>query len=270
MGDLRVKDGPTLERIAKTERVLVSFLNDPKNKLYEQFVRQLDIFEPEYFVMENVPGLLSAHNGKYANIIKEEFRVHRYESMTLILNASNFGVAQNRTRIFFIGRRVTEECGSENALECLSRIQSFIEQKGTNVKISFRKVMTGLPRLRAGEGANVMRRNEPDETAFQKPTLFFNDFTRPHNSRDLRIYELLDEGEDYKDFSKRANDKSLLPYSTESFRTKFRKIDGSKPSPAIISHLSRDANSYIHPDDNRGITVREGARSNRSQMILFF
>ena len=128
------------------------------------------------------------------------------------------------------------------------------------MKISFRKVMTGLPRLRAGEGANVMRRNEPDETAFQKPTLFFNDFTRPHNSRDLRIYELLDEGEDYKDFSKRANDKSLLPYSTESFRTKFRKIDGSKPSPAIISHLSRDANSYIHPDDNRGITVREGAR----------
>ena len=105
----------------KNGKSSVSFLNDPKNKLYEQFVRQLDIFEPEYFVMENVPGLLSAHNGKYANIIKEEFRVHRYESMTLILNASNFGVAQNRTRIFFIGRRVTEECGSENALECLSR-----------------------------------------------------------------------------------------------------------------------------------------------------
>lgn len=244
----------------KNGKSCISFLNDPKNKLYEQFVRQLDIFEPEYFVMENVPGLLSAHNGEYANIIKEEFRRHRYESMTLILNASHFGVAQNRTRIFFIGKRVTEKCGPKDALERLSRIQTFIERKGTNDKISFREIMNGLPRLRAGEGTNVMKIDDSDETASKKPTLIFNDFCRQHNSRDLRIYELLEEGEDYKDFSKRSDDKSLLPYSTESFRTKFRKIDGSKPSPAIISHLSRDANSYIHPDYNRGITVREGAR----------
>jgi DNA (cytosine-5)-methyltransferase 1 len=238
----------------------VDFLSDPKNTLYEQFVRQLDIFEPDYFVMENVPGLLSAHNGKYASIIKEEFQKHKYESMTLILNANNFEIAQSRTRIFFIGKRVTENCSRNQATECLSRIQSFIELRGTNKKISFRQEMTGLPQLLAGEGANVMLSNNPDEAPSQKPILIFNDFARQHNARDRRIYALLQEGEDYKDFSKRSNDKLLLPYSTESFRTKFRKIDGSKPSPAIISHLSKDANSYIHPDYNRGITVREGAR----------
>jgi DNA (cytosine-5)-methyltransferase 1 len=180
--------------------------------------------------------------------------------MTLILNASNFEIAQNRTRIFFIGKRVTDNCSPNQASECLSKIQSFIELKGTNKKISFRQEMKGLPRLHAGEGANVMKSNSLDEVASQEPILIFNDFTRKHNARDRRIYELLKEGEDYKDFSKRSNNKLLLPYSTESFRTKFRKIDGGKPSPAIIAHLSKDANSYIHPDYNRGITVREGAR----------
>ena len=240
----------------------LSFLNDPKNKLYEQFVRQLDIFEPEFFVMENVPGLLSAHNGKYANLIKEEFRRHRYESITLILNASNFGVAQNRTRIFFIGKRVTKSCNSDEALRCLSIIQSSIDQKGTNKKISFRDIIGGLPQLCAGEGANVIRSDSHDKKTLDTPgsSLIFNHFTRSHMARDLQIYKLLKEGEDYTDFSKRCNDKSLLPYDTESFGTKFRKINGGKPSPAIISHLSRDANSYIHPDYNRGITVREGAR----------
>ncbi len=238
------------------------FLSDPKNRLYKQFIRQLDIFEPEYFVMENVPGLLSAHNGKYANMIKAEFREHNYESITLILNASDFGVAQNRIRVFFFGKRTSEKCSRAEAMKRLSGIQSFLEQNGSEAKISFRQVLSGLPLLKAGEGANVLMdnitvsKNLPDS----KPHLIFNDLARKHMARDRRIYELLTEGEDYKEFSERCKDTSLLPYTSESFRTKFRKIDGNLPSPAIIAHLSRDANSYIHPDCNRGITVREGAR----------
>lgn len=234
------------------------FFNDPKNTLYKQFIRQLDIFKPEFFVMENVPGLTSAHSGKYVKIIQKEFELHGYQSLLLTLNAADFGIAQKRTRIFFIGRKA-----SETSTEILEKIKLNIENKKTNELKSFRQAIINLPHLKPGEGANVtgaISNSIGVEGRFESTSLVFNHFSRSHNKRDLIIYRLLAEGEDYGKFSERNEDASLLPYASDSFKTKFRKINGNQPSPAIISHLSRDANSYIHPDDNRGITVREGAR----------
>lgn len=237
----------------------IDFLEDDKNTLYKEFVRQLDIFDPRYFVMENVPGLVSAHNGKYAEIIRHEFQKHRYESTTIELNASDYGMAQNRKRVFFIGRRIYRKGGVTEAKEELRKITEKIEGKARKSTLSFRDVTKGLPHLKAGEGANVLRNNGLTEADESKPQLIFNHFARKHNERDLRIYELLSEGKDYGDFSKETKNQELLPYSTESFQTKFRKIKGDHYCYAIISHLSKDANSYVHPDDNRGITVREAA-----------
>lgn len=236
------------------------FFRDEKNTLYKELIRQLDVFEPKYFVMENVPGLLSAHNGKYAEIMRDEFRNHKYELLTVELNASDYGIAQNRRRVFFIGRRVYPEDGSVPAREELAKIETNLKGRAQPTLLSFRDVTKGLPNLKHGEGRNVLRNGNNPIAPGSRPNLIFNHFTRKHNSRDLKIYELLSEGEDYADFSKEKREDELLPYSTDSFKTKFRKIKGNDKCYTIISHLSKDANSYIHPDDNRGITVREAAR----------
>lgn len=239
----------------------IDFLKDQKNTLYKEFARQLDIFKPRYFVMENVPALVSVHNGKYTEIIRNEFKKHGYESIPIKLNAYNYGVSQNRKRIFFIGRRICpEEKGFVSAAEELNRIIERIREKAKKVDLSFRDITKGLPRLNAGEGSNVIRINGLQIKNGIKPKLIFNHFTREHNERDLKIYKLLSEGEDYGHFSRRIKNKELLPYDTKFFKTKFRKINGDSYCHAIISHLSKDANSYVHPDDDRGITVREAAR----------
>lgn len=132
------------------------FLEDEKNTLYKEFVRQLDIFDPRYFVMENVPGLVSAHNGKYAEMIRQEFRKRGYESTTIELNASDYGMAQNRKRVFFIGRRIYRKGGTAEARRELQKIMGKIEGKAEKNTLSFRDVTKGLPHLKAGEGANVI------------------------------------------------------------------------------------------------------------------
>jgi len=237
-----------------------SFFEDEKNTLYEEFARVLDIFEPRYFVMENVPGLVSARNGMYEEIIRQEFLNHHYESVTIELNASDYEVAQDRKRIFFIGHRICESSGSALARKNLVKVISALKGKGKESTRSFRNETKELPHLKAGEGANVLRAENLAGTDEKKTRLIFNHFARKHNNRDLRIYELLSEGDDYAEFSKGKRDKELLPYSAKSFKTKFRKIKGDSRCYTIISHLSKDANSYVHPDDNRGITVREAAR----------
>ena len=80
--------------------------NDPRNRLFEQFVRVVSETQPDYFVMENVPGILTMSNGKVKDAILEAFDEAGYPNVSIaILEAANYGVAQIRSRAIFIGNR---------------------------------------------------------------------------------------------------------------------------------------------------------------------
>jgi len=238
------------------------FFDDERNALFFELVNRLDEISPKCFVMENVPGLSIAHGGEYVTVIEREFLTHGYAMRRLMLNAADYGIAQNRSRLLFIGCKIDKS--RDDAEKRLDIIKTSIEGAKTERRLSFRAAVSGLPHLAPGEGANVLRidgkRIQGNSRTNSSSLLVFNHEARQHNPRDLRIFRRLTEGENYLRFSRRTENKELLPYSTESFHTKFRKIKGDEPAYTIISHLHKDSNSYIHPDDNRGITVREAAR----------
>ena len=78
--------------------------NDPRNKLFREFVRVVDVLRPNYFVMENVPGILTMQKGKVAEAILEAFAEIGYTSVSIaVLETATLGVAQLRSRAIFIG-----------------------------------------------------------------------------------------------------------------------------------------------------------------------
>ena len=78
--------------------------NDPRNKLFREFVRVVDLLQPDYFVMENVPGILTMQNGKVAEAILEAFSDIGYKSVSIaVLETATLGVAQLRSRAIFVG-----------------------------------------------------------------------------------------------------------------------------------------------------------------------
>jgi DNA (cytosine-5)-methyltransferase 1 len=80
--------------------------NDPRNRLFEQFVRVVAETKPDYFVMENVPGILTMSKGKVKDAIIEAFNETGYENVSVaILEAASYGVPQLRSRAIFIGNR---------------------------------------------------------------------------------------------------------------------------------------------------------------------
>jgi DNA (cytosine-5)-methyltransferase 1 len=80
--------------------------NDPRNKLFREFVRVVDELKPDYFVMENVPGILTMQKGKVAEAILEAFEEIGYPDVSIaILETAKLGVAQLRSRAIFIGNR---------------------------------------------------------------------------------------------------------------------------------------------------------------------
>lgn len=81
--------------------------SDPRNKLFKEYVRIVKHLQPEFVVLENVPGILTMENGKVYKEIIKQFSDAGYPNMTVrILEAATFGVPQLRTRAIFVANRL--------------------------------------------------------------------------------------------------------------------------------------------------------------------
>lgn len=83
-------------------------VEDPRNSLYQFVVKAASKLHPKYIVGENVPGLktMRCKNGKkVAAQIIEDFAAIGYEMECRVLHSQDYGVAQNRDRVIFIGTR---------------------------------------------------------------------------------------------------------------------------------------------------------------------
>lgn len=85
--------------------------DDKRNRLVFHFYRLVSELRPRYFVMENVPGMLTANGSGIVDRLLEEFAAigYRVVQPVSILNAADYGVPQDRRRLFLIGARDGQE-----------------------------------------------------------------------------------------------------------------------------------------------------------------
>lgn len=78
-------------------------LQGSESSLFYEFVKILKKKKPDYFIFENVKGSLSSNGGKDFAIMQIEFSKAGYDTEWQVLNSKNFGLAQNRQRVYIIG-----------------------------------------------------------------------------------------------------------------------------------------------------------------------
>lgn len=85
-------------------------VNDPRNKMFYQFLRAVQKVQPEWFIGENVAGLLTkkTDDGKSSviDVIQKEFREIGYELVYKVYDTSTVGVPQSRKRLIIVGNRM--------------------------------------------------------------------------------------------------------------------------------------------------------------------
>ncbi len=80
---------------------------DPRNFLVYEYIRIMKLLKPKFFFMENVKGFTNLDAGLFAEKIKEEFHKIGYEDIWCeIVCAADYGVPQERYRMFMIGNRL--------------------------------------------------------------------------------------------------------------------------------------------------------------------
>lgn len=79
--------------------------DDPRNLLWREYFRIVRETEPEFIVLENVPGILHRKNRQHFNALVRTFEDHGFQIRHGVLNAADFGVPQMRKRVFVLGGR---------------------------------------------------------------------------------------------------------------------------------------------------------------------
>ena len=254
--------GPPCQGFSMANRQRI--LDDPRNGLYKQYLIFLSHVRPQFFIMENVKGMMNKKDEIIQNFT--EFLGEGYEYDYSVLKAQDFGVPQNRERFIMIGNRMG-----------ISPKVIFDEiNKHKREAFVLHDALYGLPHLESkkekGQSGIEDIRSGLTEMNFEYPqtdfykfingerviTKLYNHKNRYNNERDIEIYRRLPQGAN----SLHESIADIMPYKrrNEIFKDKYFKLDETKICKTITSHMQFDCNMYIHPWEARGLSPREAAR----------
>jgi DNA (cytosine-5)-methyltransferase 1 len=210
-------------------------VNESRNHLYLEFFRTVDIVRPKFFLIENVRGLVSANKGAFVKDIIERFGGIGYNVTYKILNASDYGVPQNRQRVFFIGllegqfefpEKFAFKVSTKEAIKDLIKSnEDDIQKYSTTSKNEYQKLMRN--------GNKTVKNHE----------------ITIHNEQTTNVISMVPDG---------GNIKSLPPeyWEIRKYNKAFQRMNSEFPSNTIDT----GHRNYFHYEANRIPTARESAR----------
>lgn len=128
-----------------------------RSGLFWEIARIVDETQSEYFLIENVPGLLSSNKGRDFGVVVGTMADLGYSVSWRVLDAQHFGVPQRRRRVFIVGRRSGDFSPAEVLFkpEGLRRDPSQSQQEGQEATRSVGEGVTAAGRVYLGSGKDI-------------------------------------------------------------------------------------------------------------------
>ena len=225
-------------------------IDDPRNKLYKSFVSLVEQIQPKVFVMENVPGLIRLFGGKVKEEVLSDFSAIGYRVKVQQLSSDDYGVPQQRKRVFFVGinekifnenvefvfPKPTHGVGLKNVVTCKDAISDldFVPDDvslGENIEYSLPAINDYQRKMRIGS------------------SMIKNHSITIHKEQTKQIIAMVPDGGNYKDLPVELQ-------STRKVNIAWTRMNSEKPCFTIDT----GHNHHFHYKENRVPTVRESAR----------
>ena len=228
------------------------FIDDPRNRLFKEYVRIVEDINPKIFVMENVVGILTMEQGKVLENILSSFYKIGYKVEYKILNSAEYGVPQIRERVIFIGTRLNID------INFPKKTHSFIKNDETHTVITLAEAIGDLPindieeikeyKTKPQNEYQSMIRNNNKTITNHKPSI--------HSEKATKMMKYIPEGKSVWEVNL---PEELRP--TSGYGNTYARLDSKIPGMTITRNFSCISSSRcIHPFANRGLTIREAAR----------
>ena len=254
--------GPPCQPFSKAGRSGMRFLvreglrdpHDRRRDLWRSFLEVARLAMPRVVIMENVPDMALDREMFILRSMVLELESLGYSVQEGVVDAWRYGVPQFRQRLILVA--VRDGASFEWPAETLR-------------KVTVGNAISDLPSVRGGwrpkGGAAGWAEYHGPRTAFQRAmregvpradeNKVFDHITRPVREDDERAFELLDSESRYSDLPQ-----ELKRYRDDIFDDKYKRLSGDDISRTITAHIAKDGYWYIHPEQNRTLTVREAAR----------
>lgn len=223
--------------------------DDARTHLWTSFLRVVEALTPRAVLVENVPELASWDDGAVLIGLREGLRDLGYDTDARLLDAHRFGVPQHRARLFLV------------ALRDRSSFRWPAPTKPSTV----RDAIGDLPAVNGGQRAEVLTYDREPKSDLQRRlrrgvasdqrSLIRDHITRAVRPDDAEAFALMRPGQTYD-----ALPDHLRRYRSDIFQDKYNRLEWDGLSRTITAHIAKDGYSYIHPSQDRTLSIREAAR----------
>jgi DNA (cytosine-5)-methyltransferase 1 len=222
-------------------------LADPRNKLFFEYLKFVEVLGPKAVVIENVRGILSKDDGYARERIISLLNDLKYSVTSNVLNAADYGVPQNRYRAFFIGIRkdVTDQTFDFRDLK---------KKKKVTVKEALLELYRFEKSKKDCHTLNVMPQTTYQRYLRAKDNLVRNHpivYPAPITQERVRY---VPQGGNWRDIPERL----FASVRSNRHSSAFKRLDEADVSVTIDTGNAHS--NYFHPRYNRIPTVREAAR----------
>lgn len=244
--------------------------NDPRNQLVFRYLDVVDLLRPRWFLFENVEGILTSGAGKSLRDLAVCFIERGYTIRIEKINFAAFGLPQSRKRVLIMGNRI----GFRFHFPAVTN--SFRAGKHKSETLlpfgpSFSDAVADLPPPGESEAALVLESRPVSAFAASmrsSSTAVTHHYATPSASERAR-YALLQPGHTMKDL---PEDIWHPSYRARAFRrvadgmpaekrggapAGIRRLMADDAAPTITSAAIRE---FVHPTEDRALTLREAAR----------
>lgn len=254
--------GPPCQPFSKAGRYMIRQLvhhglRDPHDKrrdLWRSFMEVVRLARPKAVLMENVPDMALDKEMFILRSMVEELEQLGYSVEERVVDTWRYGVPQFRQRLILVA---VENRGH------------FIWPAEVPDRVSVWNAIGDMPEVEGGwrpeGGAGGWTEYDEPVTAFQRGLRegvapadahkLFDHITRPVRDDDALAFELMDTNTKYSDLPE-----EFKRYRDDIFDDKYKRLDENDLSRTITAHIAKDGYWYIHPRQNRTLTVREAAR----------
>lgn len=232
-------------------------MHDERAGLFREYLRLVEGLRPATLVMENVTGITSVAGGKAVSEIYRHLTRLGYDVDHRVLKAEEYGVPQERRRIFFVGSRIGKVAWPEPS-------------HGANAKgrvrfVTVQDAIGDLPEVEMSGGSEVADYGPAAMTAYQRLmrkgsrhlTHHVGPYLAPINQSRLKH---IPPGGSWRDIPYR-----LLPDGMKRARRcdhtkRYGRLHPEGLASTILTKCDLHWGAYIHPSQQRTLTVREAAR----------
>lgn len=193
--------GPPCQGFSIAGNIGRKFIEDPRNRLFKEFVRVVEVVEPTYFVMENVARLYNHNKGNTRKEIINDFENLGYKVECKILNSADYGVPQVRKRVIFIGTKNSQKI--------------LFPKKEVDKYVTVKEVLSSYPKLESGQESKI-----PNHTAMS------------HSEQMLHKMSFVSDGGDRNEIPEQIRPKS-------GDVRKYIKYSSDKPSVTVTGDMRK-------------------------------